>query len=103
MSQVAAQEQLTPEQQAILQRYQQLYSEYTVSIQELSEIEVAKKDHETVLKAVREYEPERQCYRMIHNILKEMKASEIVPELENELKEVCIKEKFKELEENREN
>jgi len=79
------QQELTPQQQQILQRYQQLYQEYSQTVQILSDIEIERKDHEAVLNALKGYEPDRKCYRMINNVLREMKAADVVPQLEEEL------------------
>ena len=76
----------TVEEQEVAQKYRILQQETSALVQKILEIEDEKKEHDLVLDTMKDLEPTRKCWRLVNGVLFEKSKAEIVPEIEEQIK-----------------
>lgn len=76
----------TVEEQEVAQKYRILQQETSALVQKILEIEDEKKEHDLVLDTMKDLEETRKCWRLVNGVLFEKSKAEIVPEIEEQIK-----------------
>jgi prefoldin subunit 2 len=76
-------------EQEVVQHFQKLQSEYNSIANTISELELEKRDHDTVLQALKDLDPERKSYRLVGQVLVERTVRETIPAVEENAKNLA--------------
>ncbi len=66
-------------EQDVLRHYEQLSSDCDAARSKIQELQHEAKEHELVVDAIKDLDPERKCFRQVGGVLVERKVKEVLP------------------------